>query len=113
MAKHKHAELIKAWADGASIQVFSTRHGIWEDVVGPAWCEGVFYRIKPEPNPDLVVNAIMKFRNVWKAPAVNVSWNGEDCPAGYRHYMDDKEQHHLRFVFDGETDQLKSVEIIK
>jgi hypothetical protein len=30
--KHKHAELIKAWADGAEIQVKAFSHSDWEDV---------------------------------------------------------------------------------
>ena len=56
--KHKHAELIKAWADGAEIQ-HKGGDGNWYD--SPSyppqmiWYDGTEYRIKPEPKPDVVV----------------------------------------------------------
>ena len=43
---HKHAEVIKAWADGADIEYFLDNNQ-WAKAVGPAWCEGNRYRIKP------------------------------------------------------------------
>ena len=46
--KHKHAELIKAWADGAKIQYFSGL-GCWNDIDYPGWLPTEEYRIKPEP----------------------------------------------------------------
>lgn len=44
---HKHAELIKAWADGAIIQYLDG--DFWEDVVHntPYWDKNTQYRIKP------------------------------------------------------------------
>lgn len=57
--KHKHAELIKAWADGAVIeQRFTDRnfnYNNWESINNPIWHEcGCEYRIKPEPKHDIV-----------------------------------------------------------
>ncbi len=47
--KHKHAELIKAWADGAEIQFKSALKEEWHDSEGnPDWHENLEYRIKPE-----------------------------------------------------------------
>ena len=48
MKPHKHAELIKAWADGAVIQFKS--EGTWLDTQDnePFWDMGNEYRIKPE-----------------------------------------------------------------
>lgn len=47
MGKHKHAELIKAWADGAKIQYMSA--GKWYDAKNPAWHnETNEFRIKPK-----------------------------------------------------------------
>jgi len=40
---HKHCELIKAWADGAEIEVF--QHDDWY-TVEPDWDEDYEYRIK-------------------------------------------------------------------
>lgn len=48
MRPHKHAELIKAWADGAEIQRFSNNRECWVDVYNPAWDKFCEYRIKPE-----------------------------------------------------------------
>jgi hypothetical protein len=46
MKPHKHAELIKAWADGAVIQV--KNGNAWEDcVLDPFWTPEAEYRIKP------------------------------------------------------------------
>lgn len=42
----QHAELIKAWADGARIQCKDT-NGIWYFVEAPSWSENIEYRIHP------------------------------------------------------------------
>ena len=47
--KHKHCDLIKAWADGAEIQ---QRHPVdptyWENIGKfPSWSDNMEYRIKP------------------------------------------------------------------
>lgn len=50
MKPHKHAELIKQWADGAIVQYLDGDR--WKDVNGndPIWSREVEqYRIKPEP----------------------------------------------------------------
>lgn len=48
MKPHKHAEIIKAWADGAEIQVKSTITNEWIDLRAFTWSEEYEYRIKPE-----------------------------------------------------------------
>lgn len=51
MTSHVHADLIKAWADGAIIQYYlDTYNAGWEDCTpyGPAWDATTKYRIKPE-----------------------------------------------------------------
>lgn len=45
---HPHAELIKAWADGAKIQHFDTSEMQWRDSEQPYWFVQTQYRIKPE-----------------------------------------------------------------
>lgn len=47
---HKHAELIKAWADGAEIQCRRHSSCDWTDLVGgsPSWFHDWEYRIKPK-----------------------------------------------------------------
>jgi len=52
---HRHAELIKAWADGTEIQFFSDE-GVWVDCGAnlPCWNEDNEYRIKPEEKKPVV-----------------------------------------------------------
>lgn len=47
---HKHAAIIKAWADGAEVQVKYPIEDVWRDVFGdsPRWDEKYEYRVKPK-----------------------------------------------------------------
>ncbi len=47
MKPHKHADLIKAWADGAKIQYKNTYLGRWFDNTTPIWEDHLEYRVKP------------------------------------------------------------------
>ncbi len=96
---HVHAELIKAWADGAIIQIpFTTG---WEDCDRPCWHPASEYRIKPEPKPDVVRNVSIEFRQSKAGPYL--SWD-TDFNMTYPN---------VKLVFDGETNELKTVEILK
>jgi hypothetical protein len=90
MARHKYADLIHAWADGAEIQILNG--GKWFDIYYPSWGKFEKYRVKPQP--DVVVNTFVTheitFCNSFRGGIPNV-----------------------RYVFDGETGALKSVEVIK
>lgn len=60
---HIHAELIKAWADGAEIEVFDSADGSWDSISTPRWDTASLYRVKPEPRlsqtaSDMVDNLI-------------------------------------------------------
>lgn len=48
---HKHAELIKAWADGAKIQYWNESRHEWVDKGDPCWYEWCEYRVKPSNEP--------------------------------------------------------------
>jgi hypothetical protein len=53
--KHKHADLIHAWADGAEIEVFVNGH--WTSCVRkdyPDWHPILEYRIKPKEKKPVV-----------------------------------------------------------
>jgi len=92
---HKHAALIHAWADGAEIE-YRKPNGDWvlDDEMG--WYEDYYYRIKPEPKPDVVEK--------YKADA-NQKYG---CVRMAEHW----EQDNLKLTFDGETGKLKSAEVI-
>jgi len=51
MAKHKHSEIIKAWADGAEIEWFNNLTRKWELITYqyPSWDENYSYRVKHQP----------------------------------------------------------------
>lgn len=106
-----HAKLIKAWADGAVIQFYHP-HAEWTDCPDniPAWSENMRYRVKPGVKPDIVSNVIMDFSHSWKNAKIRVQWEGMQCPEGYKHNLTGN---HIRFTFDGETDELKSLELVK
>jgi hypothetical protein len=95
MKPHKHAELIKAWADGAEIQVRIASSNEWGNAVNPYWAEHYEYRIKPEPKPDTFVypETVHSFEENKK-----LIW-----------YVKDK----LQLIFDGETGQLKKAVVLK
>ena len=46
---HKHAAVIKAWADGAEIEVKAS-DGSWISTSHPEWHEDLEYRVKPKPH---------------------------------------------------------------
>ena len=98
--KHKHADLIKAWADGAEIQY--NYNSEWVDCGSkPEWYEFTEYRIKPEPKPDVVKHLI-----------TSIDLKYKDAIA----YIADKDFIHrasLKLTFNGETGELKSAEVLK
>ena len=49
---HKHADLIKAWADGAEIQCYCEDYS-WIDTLNPKWWGFNNYRIKPKEQKKL------------------------------------------------------------
>ena len=89
---HKHAELIKAWADGADIEI--KFYEGWRDCRPIDWNENAEFRIKPQPKPDQVVY-----------PQSATSW-------------DENQKHQwfiggrLKLTFDGETGKLKKAEVL-
>ena len=55
MARHRHADLIHAWAEGSTIQ-YKNKYVDWRDCDNnfPKWDSTCEYRIKPEKKPDVV-----------------------------------------------------------
>jgi len=92
--RHKHADLIIEWANGAQIQCMRSDH-TWVDDLDPSWLETTQYRIKPEPKPDVVVEYY--YASIYAvSPAVHF-----------------KRTPNLKLTFDGETCELKSAEVMK
>ena len=58
MKPHKHAELIKAWADGAEIEFYGDSDE-WLYIKEPSWKADIKYRVKPKkPTRYLVVKEL-------------------------------------------------------
>ena len=93
---HKHADLIKAWADGAEIEYWAAYSAKWVGCgdAAPTWDEDQGYRIKPEPKADIVSYAY----------AHEGKWL-RFCEEQYNEY-------NLIITFDGETGKPKTVEVI-
>jgi hypothetical protein len=94
MKPHKHAELIKAWADGYTIQ-YKDGYGWW-DWDYPDWDGDDEYRIKPETKPDVVKTICV----------MNCAGDGVFMCEGFH------EIPNLKLTFDGETGKLKSAEVL-
>ena len=90
--RHKHADVIIAWANGAQIQLYHHSRGEWIDTLDPSWLECTKYRIKPEPKPDVVMRYGADRRGIYKEPVGDFN---------------------LKLTFDGETGKLKAAEVLK
>jgi len=95
--KHKHAELIKKWADGAEIQ-WRNINAEWEDDKFPDWNLDIQYRIKPEEKSDFAVSANVVFKLGLNGDYLEFSKTGK---------------HNIEFVFDGTTQKLKATRPFK
>jgi len=99
---HKHADVIKAWADGAEIQWYDShpRQHRWFDCAPnrPSWSEKVLFRVKPEPKPDHVYYGVFD---------MDGSMSIESC---FTKINDDGDQ--IKLTFDGETGKLKAAEVL-
>lgn len=95
---HKHAALIKAWADDTSLKLQCRRLGEdedeWCDMENPSWSRYYDYRIKPEPKPDWIRYGRVAFHRDVDMHTFQL------------------EHDNVKFTFDGETGKLKSVSLI-
>ena len=110
MKPHKHAEVIKAWADGHAIQYRNgTTNPYWTDmpICSPNWHEDVEYRVKPEPKPDIVAVGILELDGVSKP-------HNRIYPAYHTEFRVSEhwEADNVRVTFDGETGKLKLAEVL-
>jgi hypothetical protein len=92
--KHKHYDLIIAWANGARIEA-RLNGGEWHELTTPAW-NGIDteYRIKTEPKHDFYTYLTVTHSYTGTQ---TLCWYGSD---------------NVKFTYDGETRKLKSAEVI-
>lgn len=95
MTPHKHAEAIRAWADGAIIEV-NCHKDIWSIVDHPSWTLDNNYRVAVPLKPDQTM-----YFNIGRFGAVKIDYWQRELHAP-----------NLVATFDGETQKLKKVELI-
>jgi len=91
--RHKHYDVIVAWAEGEAIQFKYWDEKQWRDwgyTSCPSFTRTSEWRIKPEPEPDVVVELKAFDGEAWISCDPN-----------------------LRLIFDGETRKLKRAEVIE
>jgi hypothetical protein len=97
MKPHKHAEVIKAFADGIECEFFGDASNRWLNIDTFNtfdYCDKV--RIKPEPKPDVVKYiTATNYDSIYNV--TNSKWDLDN----------------VKLTFDGETGKLKSAEVIK
>jgi len=99
--KHKHYDLIVAWAGGARIEVREP-NGDWAPMPTPSWFEHNQYRVAPEPHPDFVKRFYLEV-NPLVGHRFSEAYTDKDLVN--KHSI-------IKCTFNGETTKLKSVEII-
>jgi hypothetical protein len=93
--QRKHADLIHAWADGASIQL-QCHDGHWEDLDFPSWDCDATYRLKPTKQDPSVFYIDATYTNCLKDRLnTTVTRTSHDT---------------IKIEFDSETQKLISVE---
>lgn len=98
---HKHAELIKAWADGVEIEYQVENNPAWYPLhKGWSWDNAlvVEYRIKPRPDTEYRLRTYEHSGGSMYTPRMFLPT--EFTPAN------------LKLIFDGETGKLKSAEVL-
>ena len=102
---HKHAELIKQWADGAQIEFFDSNHSAkWQEVDYPVWNDWTQYRVKPEQKPDKILYGYIKdFDEVITYAARSRALRLVSVPHTYLG---------VEYTFDGNTGKLKSIKMV-
>lgn len=91
MEKHIHADLIIAWANGATIEYRSDRTNEWLVTTNPSWNNDSEYRVKPFPTtsftgeelhtlfyaePDLATEAFVRLANAAIKRHIDETTNG-------------------------------------
>ena len=95
MNKHKHYEVITAWANGAEVEMKDALSGTWHKVTIPSWYESLTYRVKQAAKPDIVHEVLVTLSPF----------------AGPLLYAASPSEANCVLVFDGETGKLKQCTI--
>jgi hypothetical protein len=97
--KHKHAEIIKAFADGIECEGWLQYSEKWFSItILKDFDSYETVRIKPEPKPDVIDYAYVD-KNPMNHSMTKIEWTVQKWA-------------NLKLTFDGETGKLKSAEVV-
>jgi len=104
MKPHIHAEVIKAWADGAKIEFLELMSGHWFYTSNPDWHIEQQYRVKPVTKPDVV-----RYVNYYGG-SFGILFSSSEEINSFKVKRQDAQT--LELICDGETRALKSIKMI-
>ena len=87
MKAHKHAKLIKAWADGAIIEAQAS-DGRWTHIPHPSWDDKLKYRIRPPAPDNSFLIKVIQYKNKRLKLAYRQEAKSPDFPADMRIVLD-------------------------
>lgn len=114
--RHKHADLIIAWANGAKIQFAAPEYNYpqntqqekairWTDIESPTWDLKKSYRIKPK-------EPVVRYAEIPKPATEGLNSNGfQSFPLQYTSIRTPLDN--IKFTFDPDTLKCLSVELIE
>lgn len=102
--RHKHADAIIAWANGAQIEGQAEwEKDVWRLLTNPQFVDNWRYRVKPVPKPDVV-----RYRGI---PYVDTT--GSHGVWAEKKQVDSKAIAIEKITYDGETGKIKSIELVE
>ena len=87
MKAHKHAKLIKAWADGQIIEA-QAADGRWTHIAHPSGDEKMKYRIRPPAPDNSFLVKVTQYKNKRLKLAYRQEAKSPDFPADMRIVLD-------------------------
>lgn len=100
---HKHADIIRAYAQGHTIQFKHFPSDKWQDVLFPSFFDSCDYRIKPQDD-------VVKYAAV-KQCLGEITWVSLACNTVQEVYTGQDDRQVIKLTFDADTKKLKKVEL--
>lgn len=101
--QHKHADLIKQWADGEQIQYFCNFK--WQDIENPSWHSTTQYRVKPK---DRVLYAGVANLYSTRSLSELIGGTSDDPVVIYNQHWNNE----IKLTYDAVSGKLKGVELL-
>jgi hypothetical protein len=97
---HIHADVIKAWADGAEIEIYKDNFDVWIPNAHPNWLSDMAYRVKPEPKQNTRHHFFVTCEDGRHILFGTATSSEHPCD-------------NLRLTFDGDTNKMIKAEVLK